>query len=462
MPKMAMTSRTPRPSVRIQPPKFKIKEPTSPRFRNSARFQKQNDLVRQTAIIPNAPMSPQDVIQQYSCFLTSHELTEIFGFKEIYYLGRLSQKVIPHIGLSHNRGFDDNNGNLKVKIDDHLSYRYQIKQILGMSDHAITTLSYDHKMRRNFVVKIMSSTSSSFELPALKKLSYSKNIVHLYSSFIFRNHIIMCLEVLGGNVYSILSAKPDAASLNLARSVGKCLFAALNDCHSQKIYHGKINSRNILVDPALIHASFKLADFSSCNLFEKFKKSPKRLIERTPEEILVYKAYPDKIDIWNAALTLANIALGTPLIQGKNPKSIIFEIRRISGEPPPQVASSCEKPDLLVMTVEDTKKKQETIVIKEEEIPMNLEQKETEEEEDNYEEEVEEMIEEEEEEEEKQQGEILIPKKRDLMKLFNDQNFVDFLLKCFSWKPEERPTASQILAMPFFAGLPELINKKGK
>lgn len=447
MPQMAKTARTPRPSFRVQAPRFTIKEPTTPRFRKSARFSQTEKLLRETSLLSNVPLSPHEVVHDYAGFLTIFELTEIFNFNEIYYIGRLSQKINPHVGLSHNRGFDDNNGNLITKINDHISYRYQIKQILGESDHAITTLSYDHKLCRNIVLKILSSKCSNYELPALKQLSQSRCAVHLYASFIFRNHIIMCEEVLGANVYSILSSNKDAATLNLARSVGKCLFSALNDCHNRKIFHGKVNLRNILVDPSQIHASFKLVDFSSCNKFENYKKTPKRLIERAPEELLVYKSSPDKIDIWNAALTLSNIVLGTPLITGKNPKAVIFEIRRISGEPPPQISSSCGKPDLLVMTADESQNK----VVPQ--IPIEVNE---EEEDDSYEEE---DFEEEEEEEEKK-GEVLIPKKRDLLKVFRDQNFTDVIMRCLKWVPEERPSAGQILTMPFFVGLPEL--KKGK
>lgn len=55
----------------------------------------------------------------------------------------------------HNRGFDDERGDYKPYVHDHLAYRFEILSILGKGSFGQVLKCYDHKARAHRAVKII-------------------------------------------------------------------------------------------------------------------------------------------------------------------------------------------------------------------------------------------------------------------------------------------------------------------
>ena len=406
---------------------FKVKPPCNPRkSKSSPRFSKhftkemkdvfENDsIIRISAIVPYENRDPASVINKYFPYLTSYELQEIPKYKEIFYLGKTCQKIRTNEVFTHNLGLDDKDENLIVKIGDHIAYRYKINAIIGHTYEAMTCLCYDYANGSNVSIEIFANTEemkkqSKLEINAfqkIKKTTLSSHVINCLDNFIFRGHVCLVFEVLGSNVDSIIKNKPDSNTTDFARIVAISLFEGIKECHSNNVVHGKINIRNILVDP-LKRGSFKISDFDNCAIDEESRFASKRFIERSPEEILNRKCSMKAFDIWCAGLALSNVVLGKPLIRGRNNTEIIESIISVCGFPPEDL------------------------------IPKDS---------NNYEL-IKQYFEYEEEDEEKKYKHFKIEKK-DLTQLFGSNELADLVLQCLQWKGEERITPEQALSHPF-------------
>ena len=77
------------------------------------------------------PLSPQEAIRECGHLLTMFEKKEILEYPEIWFVGGESKKIEGIPGSSQNSGYDDDNGSYIKVLHDHISYRYEIKEIIG-------------------------------------------------------------------------------------------------------------------------------------------------------------------------------------------------------------------------------------------------------------------------------------------------------------------------------------------
>ena len=77
------------------------------------------------------PMTPQQAVKEYGHKMTAYERKEIIEFPEVWYLGLEAKKVEGVPGGQQNCGYDDENGSYVKMIHDHISYRYEIREIIG-------------------------------------------------------------------------------------------------------------------------------------------------------------------------------------------------------------------------------------------------------------------------------------------------------------------------------------------
>lgn len=417
-----MTPRRPAQSPRLSFNTFKkeknVTQPTSPRLSSSSpRFSKSFKLennkspIRVTSIVPEECRNPEIVQKEYVTLLTQYELFEISKYPQIYYLGRMCQKVRPNKSLQHNLGFDDRENNLIIKNGDHIAYQYKVLSIMGHSENAVTTLCYDFAAKENVVLKVYANNESMKKQTELEIKSFEmvhqsdcEHIVKCRNSFVFRGHICLAFEVLGANVASIIKNEPDAATKEFIRTTAVSLFTGVCECHRNNVVHRKVNLRNLLVDP-MKRGSFKLSDFDNCIFQGEGRNASKRLTEKAPEELLDRKSPLDAIDIWGCGLCLCYMSLGTHIFRGRNVREVFDSIVSVFGEPPEGFDKECAKYDLLT--------------------PAN-----------------------EENEEEEEVQKHVIPR-RDLYSLLNDSELVDLVTKCLQWRGEDRISAEEALEHPF-------------
>jgi dual specificity tyrosine-phosphorylation-regulated kinase 2/3/4 len=112
------------------------------------------DALRKRAT-PKERVSPQDAIR--IAMLNIYERGEIIDYKDIYFCGtQNAQKVIGDLNSDvPNFGYDDERGDYTIVTGDHLSYRYEIIDVLGKGSFGQVVRCIDHKTGALVAVKII-------------------------------------------------------------------------------------------------------------------------------------------------------------------------------------------------------------------------------------------------------------------------------------------------------------------
>ena len=76
-------------------------------------------------------MRPGKALKLFLNQLTDFEKGEILDYQEIYFLGLNAQKINGSPKEEFNYGYDDDKGDYKVIMKDHIGYRYEVLQFLG-------------------------------------------------------------------------------------------------------------------------------------------------------------------------------------------------------------------------------------------------------------------------------------------------------------------------------------------
>lgn len=104
---------------------------------------------------PKERVSPQTAIQ--SANLNIYERGEIMDFKNVYFCG--TQNAQKHIGTlssdASNHGYDDERGDYTIVVGDHLSFRYEIIDILGKGSFGQVVRCIDHMTGGLVAIKII-------------------------------------------------------------------------------------------------------------------------------------------------------------------------------------------------------------------------------------------------------------------------------------------------------------------
>ena len=116
---------------------------------------RQLDALRKRAT-PKDRVSPQYASQQ-ATNLNIFERGEIVDYKDVYFTG--SPNAAKHVGElsadSANFGYDDERGDYSIVPGDHLSYRYEIIDVLGKGSFGQVVRCIDHKTGGLVAVKII-------------------------------------------------------------------------------------------------------------------------------------------------------------------------------------------------------------------------------------------------------------------------------------------------------------------
>ena len=150
--------------------------------------------------IPKLPTTAPKALKYYKDSLTLYEHGEILDYREVFYLGKATDKIQPSISAGSNCGFDDEKGDYNVITGDHIAYRYEILGILGKGSFGIVLKVFDHKNKVNLALKIIKN-KPRFNLQAeveIRILHYLRehdqdnefNIIHYHDCFKFRHHLV--------------------------------------------------------------------------------------------------------------------------------------------------------------------------------------------------------------------------------------------------------------------------------
>lgn len=265
-------------------------------------------------------------------------------YPEVYFIGAQAKKIQPSRTAANNRGFDDDKGDYKAGLHDHLYYRYEILGLLGNGAFGRVVKVLDHKTQKHYALKIIRNRKRYHQqaLVEHKILMYIKqkdpqgatNSVIMGDSFYFRNHICFTFELMSINLYDFIKANNFRGfSLKLIRKFAERILVSLRFLAKHHIIHCDLKPENILLNDHS-KTDVTLIDFgSSCFEHEKIFTYIQSRFYRAPE-IILGLPYGTSIDMWSFACILAELYLGYPLFPGENELDQLSCIMEIFGCPP--------------------------------------------------------------------------------------------------------------------------------
>ena len=283
-------------------------------------------------------------LKDFRTELIDLELSEILGYKVIYYWGDNEVKVQK---AAKYKTCDDESGNLLLFKGDHIAYRYEIVKILGYGSFGQVCECVDHKDESRVAVKIIKSPKN-FSLQAeseIRILKYIKDtsldsslpIINLQDTFVFRKHVCIVTELMGPNLYEVQQNKKFCQfPVPLIRSFAIQILTALKFLNEHKIIHCDLKLENILVSSS-DKKSLKIIDFgSSCFVNEKVFSYIQSRYYRAPEVVLNLN-YSCGIDMWSFGCVLAELANGKPLFPAECERELLQLMMQVKGKVPDEM-----------------------------------------------------------------------------------------------------------------------------
>jgi dual specificity tyrosine-phosphorylation-regulated kinase 2/3/4 len=284
-------------------------------------------------------------IRLHGRHLTAFEQSEILQYGEVFFTGgEAAKKVqgIPHTAC--NNGYDDERGDYRLVMHDHIDYRYEVLANLGKGSFGQVVKVMDHKTRHVYALKLIRNKKrfhhqALIEVKILEHIvredpENRSNIIHIRSSFYFRNHLCILFDMLHINLYEFIKQNNfKGCTLGLIRKFAVSLLHALDFLRQQRIVHCDLKPENVLLR-APNRSAVQLIDFgSSCYEKESIYTYIQSRFYRAPEVILGM-SYGHPIDMWSFGCILSELYTGYPLFPGEDETEQIQCILEVLGAPP--------------------------------------------------------------------------------------------------------------------------------
>ncbi|RNA24416.1 Dual specificity tyrosine-phosphorylation-regulated kinase 2, partial [Brachionus plicatilis] len=212
---------------------------------------------------------------------------------------------------------------------------------------------YDHKLGNHIAVKLVRNEKrfhrqAQEEIRILEHLRRQDkdntfNIIHMYESFTFRNHICITFELLSMNLYELIKKNKFAGfSLQLVRKFTHSILQCLDALTKNKIIHCDLKPENILLKQQG-RSGIKVIDFgSSCYEHQRIYTYIQSRFYRAPEVILGAK-YGMPIDMWSLGCIIAELLTGYPLFPGEDEADQLACIIELVGMPPQKILDQSKR-----------------------------------------------------------------------------------------------------------------------
>ncbi len=207
--------------------------------------------------------------------LTEYERREILEYSEVYFLGLESAKIKGSSLNPHNYGYDDDRGDYKVTIKDHIAYRYEVLETIGKGSFGQALKCYDYKTNSFVALKIIRNKKRFHHQAGveLKILQYLKendpddvfNIIRMKDYVVFRKHLVIGFELLSINLYEFIKNNNfQGISMGLIRRFAIQILQSLKYLRDHEVVHCDLKPENILLKTQN-KSGIKIIDFgSSC------------------------------------------------------------------------------------------------------------------------------------------------------------------------------------------------------
>ncbi|XP_061893532.1 dual specificity tyrosine-phosphorylation-regulated kinase 4-like isoform X2 [Entelurus aequoreus] len=310
--------------------------------------------------------TPEAVLRDTKRCLTLYEQNEIKEYSHVWYVGEKAKKSRRSKEAMSAEGecFDDSKGFYKVRVGDHLAYRFEVLGVMGSGLAGNVLKCRDHKTMVLLAIKVFRNTTEGHklaqtELDNLKTLqrldkTNKANMVHMKEHFYFRNHLCITFELFEKDLHKALVESKlqrlcEADIRKYAIDVLKCL-KVLKD---MQLIHGDLKPENILLDK---ENNAAVSDFGG-SIFIRGRPTNQTLAYMAPER-LVGKCCTTASDMWSLGCTLAELDWGLFLFKGKDKAAIFNCITRVLGLPPVDLQAAASKKNYCMESVDEQDKKQ--------------------------------------------------------------------------------------------------------
>lgn len=202
--------------------------------------------------------SPEQVMKLYMNKLTPYEHLEIFNYPQVYFIGVNAKKRPGIVGHANNSEYDNEQGSYIHIPHDHVAYRYEVLKVIGKGSFGQVVKAYDHKTHQHVALKMVRNEKrfhrqAQEEIRILEHLrkqdkDNTMNIIHMYDSFTFRNHMCITFELLSINLHELTKKnKFQGFSLQLVRKFSHSLLQCLDALYKNKIIHCDMKPENVLL-----------------------------------------------------------------------------------------------------------------------------------------------------------------------------------------------------------------------
>ena len=252
------------------------------------------------------PLTAFQASESLKDYLNEYEICEIFEYKEIHYIGIGASKVFIDQNLP-NFGFDNDKGDYKICLRDHINYRYEVLSAIGKGSFGQVCKCFDHKTKELVALKIIKNKKKFhkqgiIEVNLLKNMKDNDpgdyfNIIRIKDSFFFRNHLCITFELLSMNLYEFIKFNNfQRMSLSLVARFAVQILNGLQYAGSLGIIHCDLKPENILLKHP-DKSGIKLIDFGSgCYETERVYTYIQSRFYRAPE-IMLGIPYTKSIDM---------------------------------------------------------------------------------------------------------------------------------------------------------------------
>ncbi|WBW71408.1 DYRK family cell polarity protein kinase Pom1 [Schizosaccharomyces osmophilus] len=300
------------------------------------------------------PVKSSDVLLINTAPLTRYEEEEIKAYENIYFTGlRNVDKSRLVDETSTNYGFDDERGDYRVILGDHIAYRYEVVDYLGKGSFGQVLRCIDYQTGKLVALKIIRN-KKRFHIQALVETKILQKIrewdpmdeacmLQYSDHFYFRDHLCVATELLGVNLYELIKSNGfKGLPIVVIKSITKQLLLCLTLLKQKNVIHCDLKPENILLcHPFKSH--IKVIDFgSSCFEGESVYTYIQSRFYRSPEVILGM-GYGTPIDMWSLGCILAEMYTGFPIFPGENEQEQLACIMEIFGPPDRSMLENCSR-----------------------------------------------------------------------------------------------------------------------
>ncbi|XP_066996394.1 dual specificity tyrosine-phosphorylation-regulated kinase 2 [Anabrus simplex] len=298
-------------------------------------------------------VTPEQVMKLYMNKLTPYEQQEVYDYPQIYFIGANAKKRPGIIGGANNCSYDNEQGSYIHIPHDHVAYRYEVLKVIGKGSFGQVVKAYDHKNHEHVALKMVRNEKrfhrqAQEEIRILEHLrkqdkENTMNIIHIYDSFTFRNHMCITFELLSINLYELIKKnKFQGFSLQLVRKFSHSLLQCLDALYKNKIIHCDMKPENVLLKQQG-RSGIKVIDFgSSCYENQRVYTYIQSRFYRAPEVILGAR-YGMPIDMWSLGCILAELLTGFPLLPGEDEADQLACIIELLGMPPQRLLDASKR-----------------------------------------------------------------------------------------------------------------------